>query len=201
MTLALAALTVIGLLVFLINYGRIIVASFKHHIVTGLISLVPGINVVVLPTIWARIGNAFVISIIGLAIAVGGWVMGGKIAINQLLSPNATATNSSLPIVDRPPNSTPAAGATPTNNTKYKQLPLPHKALYQLRYQTINLKQTPVSINQQLRITLKDGTKFEGRLIEPIDQTITINQRPTLPTLRIKTQDVINVEQLIKIQL
>ncbi|CAA6801724.1 MAG: Unknown protein [uncultured Thiotrichaceae bacterium] len=193
MTLALAALAVIGLLVFLINYGRIIIASFRHHIVTGLISLVPGINIVVLPTIWARIGNAFVISIIGLALALGGWILGGKNTINQLLTPTSTPVANSLPTINS--NET-----TQVNNAKYKELPLPHKTLYQLRYQTINLQQTPVGINQQLRVTLKDGSILEGRLVEPIEQAIIINQRPTLPTLRIKIQDVLKVEQLIKTQ-
>lgn len=200
MNLALAALAVLGLFIFLINYGRIIIASFRHHIVTGLISLAPGINIVVLPTIWARIGNAFVISIIGLALALGGWILGGKTAINQLLNPNSSPTASSLPTANTSANTPVAVEAPQTINTKYKELPLPHKALYQLRYQTVDLQQTPVSINQQLRITLKDGSIIEGRLIEPIEQVITINQRPTLPTLRIKIQDVLKVEQLTKIQ-
>lgn len=199
MTLALAALTVIGFIIFIFNYGRIIIASFKHHIVTGLISLVPGINIVVLPTIWARIGNAFVISIIGLALATCGWIMGGKVAINQLLSPSTTATSITPSNADQPQASHPA-NDTSTTNSSFKQLPLPNKALYQLRYQTINLQTTALNVSEQLRITLKDGNRFEGRLIEAIDETITINQKPSLPTLRIKTQDVLTVEQLIKVQ-
>lgn len=200
MTLALAAVAFIGLFIFLINYGRIIFASFKHHFVTGLISLFPGINIVVLPTIWGRTGNAFMISIFGLALAVGGWILGGKKHINQLLNPSTATAVSTIAATESPTTNSPAAVSAPitASSSNFKQLALPPKALYQLSYQTIDLQQTPVSINQQLRVTLKDGSVFEGRLIEPINQSILINHRPTLPTMNINIQDVRKVEQLTK---
>jgi len=70
MELAVLTITAIGIFLFSISYIKFAYEGFRHHFVTGLLALIPVINLIALPTLWDRTrtqtipGNAGISTII-----------------------------------------------------------------------------------------------------------------------------------------
>jgi hypothetical protein len=78
MEYVLPALVIVGVLLFVIGWLVVVVTSFQRHPVTGLVALIPGLNLVTLPSIWHRVGGWVIASFAGALLAVGAWFMGGQ---------------------------------------------------------------------------------------------------------------------------
>ncbi len=170
MTLTLFIVAVTGLAIFIIAYLRIIIASFRHHAVTGLISIVPGINLAVLPTVWAHMSKVFSLSVLGLAMTLGGWYAGGNQYLDnrkmKLSTKSANTQVAQSPVVKQ-------SELLPVKH-KIKELPLPQKPLYYIRFQKVPISKLDSLLNQYIRIKLIDDRELEGKNIESSSSTLLI---------------------------
>ncbi len=181
MSLLLFILAAIGGFIFLIAYIILVVASFRHHTVTGLISLIPGINLVVLPTILGKTGKAFPASVFGLALALVAWYAGGHHYL-QDYQQNSLAITQEANVSE--------SSISPKNVVrKTKELPLPSKPLYYIVYTKVDNDELGNLINQYIRVKLVDDRELEGRNIET-----------TATSLLLKTHNN-NKDQVVKISL
>ena len=199
MTLTLFIVAVVGLFIFVIAYLRIIIASFRHHTVTGLISMIPGINLAVLPTVWAKINKAFPMSVLGLAITLGGWYMGGNLYLdknqNSLFNKpkntqTASPTQSSLVQKSK---------AMPTEH-KTKEQPLPQKPLYYIRFKKIAISQLDSLLDQYIRIQLVDDREIEGKNIKSSSTELLIEtySNGSKQVVKVPSKHIRTLEKLVR---
>lgn len=195
MSLPLFIVSAIGLLIFLIAYLMIVIASFRHHPVTGLISLIPGINLVVLPSIWAQTGKAFGISFVGLMIALAGWYTGGHQFPNEYKIATETAPQDTVIHTKQPET----LKASPR---KIKESPLPQKPLYYLVYENAATNQLQNLTQQLLRITLTDDRIVEGKSLKANDATLLLETRQgsQIHVVEVNVQHIKTVEKLVSKQ-
>lgn len=199
MTLTLFILAAIGLFVFVIAYLRIIIASFRHHTVTGLISMIPGINLAVLPTVWVKINKAFPMSVLGLAMTLGGWYMGGNLYLDKnqislISKPQNTQTTSptQFPVVQK-------NKATPIKH-KTKEQPLPQKPLYYIRFKKVAISQLDSLLNQYIRIQLIDDRELEGKNIKSSSTTLLIEtySNGSKQVVKVSSKHIRTLEKLVR---
>ena len=196
MTLTLFIVAATGLAIFLIAYLRIVIASFRHHAVTGLISIVPGINLAVLPTVWAKMSKVFSLSVLGLAMALGGWYAGG----NQYLD------NRQMKLFTKSPNTQVAQSPVVKNSEalqikhKTKELPLPQKPLYYIRFQKVAISQLDSLLNQYIRIKLIDDRELEGKNIESSSSVLLIEtfQNGNRQVVKVSSKHIKTLEKLVR---
>jgi len=86
MELALTIIAGLGALLFLVSYLSYVASGFKHHFVTGIISALPVLNIVTLPSLWDKSRGKFVIGFIGLVIAAAAWLLGADKGFQNILS-------------------------------------------------------------------------------------------------------------------
>jgi len=201
MSLFLIILTAIGAAIFLIAFILIVVASFRHHTVTGFISLIPGINLVVLPTVLSKTGKAFPASIAGLGIALLAWYSGGNHYIDSYLKnkPIIEEVNNTETVLEKPrTESNPEDQLTVSHKTK--QSPLPSKPLYYLVYTTIEYKQLGELLNKHIRIELIDGRQLEGKTTKVTAHSLLLETYDNNKTqvVKILSKHIRKIEKLIK---
>ncbi|MEE9304047.1 MAG: hypothetical protein V3U84_09685 [Thiotrichaceae bacterium] len=196
MSLLLFILAAIGGFIFLVAYLIIVIASFKHHTVTGLISLIPGINLVVLPTILGKTGKAFPTSVFALGLALVTWYAGGHRYLQNYLYSNPAASIQT-DITETSVN--------PINNNlnlaaahKTKELPLPSKPLYYIVYTKVDSDQLGDLINKHIRITLVDDREFEGKNIEITTTSLLLETHDNNENhmVKIPLKHIVSVEKL-----
>ena len=197
MTLTLFILAAIGLFIFVIAYLRIIIASFRHHTVTGLISMIPGINLAVLPTVWAKISKAFPMSVLGLAMTLGGWYMGGNLYLDKnqislISEPQNTTSPTQFPVV-------PKSKAIPIKH-KTKEQPLPQKPLYYIRFKKVAISQLDSLLNQYIRIQLIDDRKLEGKSIKSSSTSLLIEtySNGSKQVVKVSSKHIRTLEKLVR---
>ena len=166
MEMALVALAGIGLLLFIYSFLAYIFAGFKHHPVTGLISMLPVLNIVTLPSLWHTTGRKLIIGFIGLLIAAGSWFMGAEQGTNNLLAKiqgNPVAVDTVI---------------TPDEASKIQALSqslmqsLPGKALYKMSFESVDPTTLVTYQGKTIRITTKNREQFEGRLLKVINTQV-----------------------------
>ena len=197
MTLTLFILAAIGLFIFVIAYLRIIIASFRHHTVTGLISMIPGINLAVLPTVWAKISKAFPMSVLGLAMTLGGWYMGGNLYLDKnqislISEPQNTTSPTQFPVV-------PKSKAIPIKH-KTKEQPLPQKPLYYIRFKKVAISQLDSLLNQYIRIQLIDDRELEGKSIKSSSTSLLIEtySNGSKQVVKVSSKHIRTLEKLVR---
>lgn len=182
----------IGLSLFIIAYLVIVLASFRHHPVTGLIALLPGLNLAVLPSVWRKTGKAFLLSIFGLGLSLLAWYSGG----NQYLQSRTTLNETIVP------QASPSPANSDTPSTSLKQVSLPEKPLYYLVYQEVERSKLTQLAGQQVRLTLIDGQRIEGKQTKSSDQAIFIetSTHGERQTLKVALQHIQHVEMLTQVK-
>jgi len=196
MTLTLFIVAAIGLFIFLIAYLRIIIASFRHHTVTGLISVIPGINLAVLPTVWAKISKAFPLSILGLAMTFGGWYTGGNLYLDKnqitLLTKTSNTQAEQSPVVHN-------KKMVPVKH-KTKEQPLPQKPLYYIRFKKVAISQLDSLLNQHIRIQLIDDRELEGKNIKSSVTTLLIEtyNKGNKQVIKVPSKHIKSLEKLVR---
>jgi hypothetical protein len=131
----LPAALILGAFLFILSWIMVIVFGFKHHPVTGIVAFVPGLNVLILPTIWHRVSGWVITGFVGLCIAAAAWGLGAldqiskhgfnlsskvgipaeSIGLNQISTQAARPPQT--PQINHVPLNLPAADTTQTNNT------------------------------------------------------------------------------------
>ena len=185
----------IGLTLFILTYFLIVAASFRHHPVTGLIALLPGINLTVLPTIWSKSGKTFLIGLLGLGTALITWYSGG----NRYFQEQRVTGTPSISELSPAHEKKPAAAALPQN---FKETPLPEKPLYYLVYHKVDNTKLTSLVGQQVRLTLTNGQQMEGKGIKASRQALMLEttERGNTQVLKISPQHIQTLEKLIPVQ-
>lgn len=166
MEMALVALAGIGLLLFIYSFLVYIFAGFKHHPVTGLIAMLPVLNVVTLPSLWHVTGRKLIIGFIGLLIAAGSWFMGAEHGVNNLL-----AKVQGNPI-DLNSTTAPDQVAQAQFLSESNMQSLPGKALYKMSFKTVDPTTLVTHQGKTIRITTTNQELFEGRLLKVINTKV-----------------------------
>jgi hypothetical protein len=84
---ALTIIVVFGGLLFIYSFIRYALAGFRYHPVTGLLALVPVVNIIALPTLMdSKIIRIIIIGIIALLLAVVAWFLGADKSLYQHIS-------------------------------------------------------------------------------------------------------------------
>lgn len=169
----------LGVFLCVISWLMVTVAGFRHHAITGFVSAIPVLNLLVLPTIWHRAYIWFFTGIIGVILLAGSWIggfdkhsysvakdLGIDVSILGIKPPKNDLINQSLNLPDpSKDNSTIVLNnedAQPVMPATAKELP--SNALYRMQFQTIEVAQANQYLNQYIRIVRKDRKRMEGKL-------------------------------------
>ena len=180
MELALTIIAGLGVLLFLVSYLSYVASGFRHHFVTGIISALPILNVVTLPSLWDKSRGKFIIGFIGLLIASGAWLMGANKGLQNLLSRQPQNSSESLVLSAEPDSQQPAQTntLTPTvsvspvdaDQTRSRvfneenMLVLPNKALYTMSFELVPVDKINTLQGRIVQITNTDNEELEGRI-------------------------------------
>ncbi|QLQ30834.1 MAG: hypothetical protein HZT40_03555 [Candidatus Thiothrix singaporensis] len=66
----------LGMLLFLVGWLSVVVAGFRRHPLTGLLALMPGVNIVALPSLWHKVSGWVITAFVGAVLAVIAWFAG-----------------------------------------------------------------------------------------------------------------------------
>ncbi|QQZ29738.1 hypothetical protein HMY34_13690 [Thiothrix subterranea] len=194
MEYVLLGVLLLGAVLFLLGWLVMAVLCFQRHPVTGLLALIPVVNLLALPAMWHRVGGWVITSFIGVLLAAVAWFAGANQhvyrhahALGMNVSAPVSAESPAVEIpaaapvthtIDIPPSvrtEQPAvAAAAPVAAPAPAPKPadvlagaksLPANALYHVVFKPIELGKLSDNIGQYVRITQKDGRKREGKLI------------------------------------
>ena len=168
MEMALVVLAGIGLLLFIYSFLAYIFAGFKHHPVTGLIAMLPILNIVTLPSLWHMTGRKLLVGFIGLLITAGSWFIGAEQGVNNLLAKvqGNPLEISSVTTADQ------ASEMQLFNESNMQSLPV--KALYKISFKAVDPTKLVTYQGKTIRITTKSNELFEGRLLKVINTSVMI---------------------------
>ena len=181
MELAVLIAAAVGILLFAISYLKFAYEGFRYHLITGLLALIPVINLVALPTLWDKTSRMLMIGFVGLIIAAGAWFLGAGKTVqsytgggrSQLSAPAATAGNT--PIVTADGTSTVGSSPRPVTNDKLLSL-LPSKALYRLDFESASADQIKTFTGRIVKITSVDHIVRDGRIQSVTPSSVFIEQ-------------------------
>ena len=181
MELAVLIAAAIGILLFAISYLKFAYEGFRYHLITGLLALIPVINLVALPTLWDKTSRMLMIGFVGLIIAAGAWFLGAGKTFqaytgtrqSQLSAPAATAGNT--PIVTANGTSTAGSAPRPATNDRLLSL-LPSKALYRLDFESASADQIMTFTGRIVKITSVDHIVRDGRIQSVTPSSVFIEQ-------------------------
>ena len=174
--LVLTIIAGVGVLLFFVSYLAYIVTGFKHHFVTGIISALPVLNVVTLPSLWDKGRGKFLTGFIGLVIAGGAWVLGAnKTVSNYLTNKNFTSSKTEILNTDTTQDVNSTNRQTSSNNLttprirsnpidESDMLGLPSKALYTMQFDPVPVNQIGTLQGRIVKITNLQNEETEGRI-------------------------------------
>ncbi|MEZ5477402.1 MAG: hypothetical protein R3E95_07950 [Thiolinea sp.] len=170
----------IGLLLFVLSWLRVVIAGFGHHFVTGLVSVVPVLNLLILPGIWHKVYAWVLAGILGLLVAVGSWYGGADKYVYRYAHDAGLATPGMDMPADTPALSTQTLNPTPIE-TPAAPLPsgaeLPKNALYRMTYQQVDSATLGQYAGRYVRITRNDRKTFEGRVLGSNEEGVLLERR------------------------
>ncbi|MBJ6611513.1 MAG: hypothetical protein JG718_14220 [Candidatus Thiothrix moscowensis] len=73
----------LGILLFVIGWLMVVVTGFQRHPLTGLIALLPGINILTLPSLWHKVSGWVISGFVGVLLAAGAWFGGANEQLYQ----------------------------------------------------------------------------------------------------------------------
>ena len=163
MELAVLTITAIGIFLFSLSYIKFAYEGFRHHFITGLLAIVPVVNLIALPTLWDRTRNILMVGSMGLLAAVVAWFLGADKAFEAVSSDRNTPVASTQNITSN--TTTPAALETSNPSSKDRFLTvLPSKALYRLDFEAASPQQIRNFTGRIVRITGIDNVVTDGRI-------------------------------------
>lgn len=206
MEYVLLGVLLLGVVLFLLGWLVMVVLCFQRHPVTGLVALIPAVNLLALPAMWHRVGGWVITSFIGVLLAAVAWfaganqhvyrqaqAMGMNVSAPVRAEPPAVEIPAAAPVthtIDIPPSvrtEQPAvAAAAPIAAPAPPPKPadvlagaksLPANALYHVVFKPIELGKLSDNIGQYVRITQKDGRKREGKLVTTSASEMVLEER------------------------
>ncbi len=189
MELALTLLAFIGALLFLVGYLAFVRASFKHHFVTGVISIFPVFNIVAVPAVWHKISRKLVWSFLGALIIVASWFFGADKGVTHIFN-LVTGKGSSESVIAAKRSQKPLAlnnstvkirpASTVDDSDNKTSMPilkqrtldernlqgLPLKALYKMSFELIPVDKISTLKGRIIQVLSKDNQTLEGQLVD-----------------------------------
>jgi len=175
MELAVLTITAIGIFLFSISYIKFAYEGFKHHFVTGLLALVPVINIIALPTLWDRTRSMLMIGLVGLVAAIAAWFAGADKAFE------AVQADRNTPITTTQNLSGTSDPSIIDNDARLGSkdiflTSLPGKALYRLDFESASPTQIRNFAGRIVRITSTDHIVTDGRIQNFTPSSVFIEQ-------------------------
>lgn len=201
MELALIITAAIGALLFVLGYLAFIIGGFKHHFVTGVISALPVLNIVTLPSLWYNNKGKLAVSTLGLIIFIAAWVFGANKNILQLLS-GKSVTQKETVMLSTPKTNTKIFSqpvAENVDDTQKQQralqkntdslLQLPSKALYSMVFENVPTDRINTLENRVVKIKLNNNNVIEGRVLSVNSSSVLLSGavENEIPIANIKT--------------
>jgi hypothetical protein len=216
----------IGLLLFLLSWLRVIIAGFAHHFLTGIVAMVPVLNVLVLPSVWHQVYGWVMAGFIGLLLAIATWFAGADKQVYQyaqqagiqlpVRKASEPVASGNLPVhqdaveVRLPINGQASTASTQATNDDPSQpaapLPtptgkdLPKTALFSMSYKKVEPKQLSAYQGQYIRLAQKDRRQYEGKLLSTDADGLTIERRVNggLVEHKVSFGDIVSSEVMIR---
>jgi hypothetical protein len=222
MELALSIALIVGIILFVIGLFIVVLGGFKHHFFTGIIALIPFVNIIILPSVWHRSHIGFYLGIVGALLAVGAWYGGG----NQYLASEAGKFGLNLPntqqqsvneLSGEPLPRTSGSTVQETQDTRKTEQEiapeqanisdykgdvkeLPKQILYRLIFETVENNDTSGLNSEHVRLQQKKGKIIEGKVLESNSSSLVIEyvENNANVTLEVKADTILKLEQLVK---
>jgi len=202
---ALTIIAVLGGLLFVYSFIKYALTGFRYHPVTGLLALIPVVNIITLPTLMdSKIIRLIIVGVIGLSLAIAAWFLGADKSIYQHISalrgqsaPISTtniaanreqntrmATTAMAPVVQ----STPSIKNNPSAETivasSHEQIApkpvhlvnLPKQALYNMLFIDAPVQQLSTLKGRIVRIITREDSVIEGRLQKASSSSVFITK-------------------------
>lgn len=198
---------IIGLLLFIMSWLRVVFAGFAHHFVTGIVSIVPVLNLLILPSLWHKVHSWVLSGIVGLLVAIGCWYAGADQHVYRYTHnagidvpvPEGAIRTEGLNLQQNTQNV-----VSSEDNTPAVPLPsgkeLPKSALYSMSYRETSATSLGQHVNQYVRLTRIDRKKLEGKVIGADDRGIVLERRINggIVERRINFSDIIQAEVMTR---
>lgn len=191
MELALTIIAILGMVLFIVGYLRFIFAGFRQHPVTGIISIFPVVNLLVLPSLWHKTGRVLIVGFLGLLMVVGAWFMGAEKSMHKyfdfLTAQKPSASQPLVPATSTAPISIPSQVSSTAQSSaikpeatrrsseqeiiapaividESKMKSLPGKALYRMAFEEVPIKDLASLNGRIVRIIDNNLVSYEGRI-------------------------------------
>jgi len=171
MELVLLIVAGIGALLFIIAYLAFVLGGFKHHFITGIISALPVLNIVTLPSLMHKSKGKLILSTLGLIIFLAAWFLGANNSIPKLIAGKRDFTEEKVILSSSPESSLSEGNNIKQNKTKSSKeldgknmVSLPGKALYNMAFVAIPAEKISSLQGRIIQVTLSNNVKLEGRL-------------------------------------
>lgn len=175
MQLALLIFAGLGAVLFLVSFVAYAISGFRHHFVTGIISMLPVLNIITLPSLWYKSSRKFIVGFIGLIIFILAWLLGADQGIQNLLSrQDKPIDNASLNVATTQNNqqkpsvlNTSSVAVTPNRSlllNEENMIDLPKIALYKMAFDTVPVNQISNLQGRVVQIIKTDSSRIEGRI-------------------------------------
>ncbi|MCF6189249.1 MAG: hypothetical protein L3J51_02085 [Cocleimonas sp.] len=175
MELGLTILAGLGAILFLMGYLGFVIAGFKHHFVTGLISIFPVLNIVTVPALWRNTSRKVISAAIGLIIVVASWFLGANTGIQNLIAMvKGDKPTASQPTIQNSNTPLDASSSLQSAKDESKMQALPKKALYRMAFEAISLDKIQTLKDRVVQVTTSNGDKIEGRVSNLTASSITV---------------------------
>ena len=176
MELAVLTITAIGIFLFSISYFKFAYEGFRHHFITGLLALLPVINLIALPTLWDRTRSMLIIGLVGLIAAIIALFAGADKAFEAVRSDRNTPIAATQTIPGTTGISTIVNNDTQNGSKETRLSLLPGKALYRLDFESASPNQIRSFAGRIVRITSSDHTVTDGRIQNFTQSSVFIEQ-------------------------
>lgn len=194
MEIALTTIAVLGGLLFFFSYIKYILSGFRYHPVTGILAMLPVINLITLPTLLDdKLTRTLFVGIFGLIFAGGAWFLGADKSLQKHIS----VLRGQPPIQASAPQQNTSKEHITSNSTAINQVKtegqtqaiiepqavyleaLPKKALYSLEFIDTPVEQITTLQGRIVRITSRKDILFEGRINKISVGSVFISKRET----------------------
>ncbi|MCK5726076.1 MAG: hypothetical protein KAH22_04515 [Thiotrichaceae bacterium] len=158
---------------------------------TGLISLLPVVNLLIIPSVWYQIRKPFFISIIAIIMAVVTWFFGGQNYYSSFINNKMTTPT------QQSADASPLAN-TNTSNNSTNTIPFPQSPLYYINFHPKEITALEQTVNQYIRIKLIDSSLIEGKnkAVSQSTLELIVGYNNTQKVVKVLRRDIKSLEVL-----